>query len=145
MEIKHNNHTAKVLEINGEKCLRVFDLGQISSHDFSSIYQIMRNKKAKFAPYIRKISQKRNTCLTLDGCISVLNSFRTPEKDLIAVIKSLKKPNTTDLFFHIEHQPKAVNQQYIKITKEQTITPPKPDPFRSLLKECIKEIIREKL
>lgn len=197
MEIIFNKNCVETKQIDGEPCILIKELIELAGVHFTQIYQKLRNKYS-LHKYLRGGS--RNRCITLEGCIKVLESFREPNDALINEIKNtlerfdIKEPEfekkipaeqLIDLemkrldnekldFKKLEEKigklednlnfSNISTKQYIGFLEDKIFTiddkisdiennlgqlndkPNQKDTsFRTLLKECIKEIIREEL
>ena len=87
MIISYNNHTAGIRDFDGDKAISVNDLLHLSGHSIF-LYRKIKNN-FKYNKYI-KGNNKKDTCLTLDGCIEMLSDYREPNDGLINEIKKIK-------------------------------------------------------
>lgn len=187
MIIEHNGFKATVRDFNGELAIKVSDLIQLSGHHFTMFYRRLRNE-FKYDKYIRKTTHK-DTCLTLEGCVKILQAFREPNDALIKKIKelqgdvetvsdkkqlaekvvdfelnnnklegrvSLLEVKTNDMMVsaslsesHFQDCITKIDDRLMDIENSLSYLNDKPNQqdtsFRKLLKECIKEIIKEEL
>lgn len=88
MEIIFNKNCVETIEIFGEPCIKITELIELAGVHFTQIYQKLR-KKYSLHKYLRGGS--RNRCITLEGCIKVLESFREPNDTLINEIKKTQE------------------------------------------------------
>lgn len=86
MIISYNNYTAKIRDFDGKKAISLRDLVSLSGQ--VGIYQKLQ-KNFKYNKYIKR-NNKKDTCLTLDGCIEILSDYREPNDGLINEIKKIK-------------------------------------------------------
>ena len=191
MEIIFNKNCVETKEIDGEPCILLTELINLSGVHFTQIYQKLRQKYS-LHKYIRGGCRKRY--ITLEGCIKLLESFREPNDSLINVFKDCTHPKKTetetlalekfvdvemkrldnekldfaDLEKRVETLGNKVNeievgnslfgshvQDFIDSVYDRLADiennlsnlndKPNQSSFKDLLKECIKEIIREEL
>ncbi len=195
MEIIFNKNCVETKEIDGEQCILLTELINLSDIHFTEIYQKIRNKYS-LHKYIRGGGRKRY--ITLEGCIKVLESFREPNDALINEIKKTqerfdvkepsfeKKPDpeaivdlemkrldnekldfgklekkisklednltssnlsTKEYIGFLENKIFVIDDKILDIENNLSYLNDKPNQssFKDLLKECIKEIIKEEL
>lgn len=202
MEITNNGYTAKVLNFgSGEYALLISDLVKLDGHVFTEFYRKLKNKFVldKYKRHAYGCTRK-NTALTLDGCIAICEMFREPNDSLINEIKkiqerfdvkepkiekkipaeqlvdlemkrlenekldfgkleervSLLEVKTNDMMVnaslsksHFQDCITKIDDRLMDIENSLSYINDKPNQqdtsFRTLLKECIKEIIKEEL
>lgn len=182
MEIIFNKNCVETKEIDGEPCILLTELINLSGVHFTQIYQKLRQKYS-LHKYIRGGCRKRY--ITLEGCIKILESFGEPNDALINVFKDCLYPKKTETetlalekfvdvemkrldnekldFGKLEERVKKLEDdvfcidaklidvvdRLIYIENNLSYLNDKPNQqdtsFKTLLKECIKEIIREEL
>lgn len=190
MEIIFNKNFVETKEIDGEPCILLTGLINLSGVHFTQIYQKLRQKYS-LHKYIRGGCRKRY--ITLEGCIKLLESFREPNDALINVLRDCTKKeepskaptpeklielemkrldkeklNFVDLEKRVETLGNKINeievgnslfgshvQDFIDSVYDRLADienslgklndKPNQCSFKDLLKECIKEIIKEEL
>ena len=187
MEIIFNKNCVETKEIDGEPCILLTELINLSGIHFTQIYRKLRQKYS-FHKYLRGGSRCRY--ITLEGCIKLLESLREPNDALINVLKDCTKqeepskaPTPEKLidlemkrlenekldFSDLEKRVSLLEVKSNDIVADSCMSKaqfkeriedlenkledvennlndkPNQSSFKDLLKECIKEIIREEL
>ena len=94
MNFEYNGFIAKLRKFDNDYALKVTDLIAMSGQNFTQFYKRLK-QNFKYDKYIRRTNRK-DTCLTLDGCIVMLESFREPNDGLIKKIKDFINENKTE-------------------------------------------------
>lgn len=87
MIISYNKHNAEIRDFDGDKAISLRDLVKLSGQ--VSLYKKLQ-KNFKLNKY-KKGKNKKDICLTLNGCVELLSDFIQPNDGLINEIKKIKE------------------------------------------------------